>query len=989
MRQRGFYVQRNGGDGMHGAPGRHGIDGETGRNGASGNSYNPNGENGTDGRNGGDGMDGSDATNGKDAGHAKFLLKNVLYDNSGNLQKLQVTEDDSKTYYANVADNKYFLVEMNGGSGGCGGPGGNGGLGGNGGGGGNAFSEQIPNSDRKIIGHPGRGGHGGSGGSAGDGGRGGSGGRGGVIDFIARDPSYFMLIAADVLGGKAGTGGAAGAPGRGGFGGAHGYTLTQDEQRVSASNAPGFLLTSQSALHGRNGMQGRAGTNGNAGRAGSVNFVVLPPEDDTARTPSSSRVIESACCLYSPRVTHFCVTPLEDDGIFEPGDWIKISNICIGNTGDLTLPPGAILRFESPHISCRGDISLPAIGPHQHVELDDHILAQISPSLVSEDLSQPLFKDVDLQANVFLLERQFAPETTSCYVRIPVQNPIQFVELPQSIVTKRGGMCTLSFGIKNKSTFDLHYAEGHNSRISFEVNLSPDLFYVNPATHERTDRIVGTVDSIEASGQFNVSFPLGMSQEADMFSKIPFRVQLKFRERAVEEHSLHVICVPEYGYDVDYDVLLITNSSLDHQRYKMLMKLFETLYLRANIWDTDLNRGVSYHDDTGRRHRPTWVDHFKGKLILFYCPTDEMYSKMHPQDIRSHFLLDESTEDERDLTPPFTPEFLTLKGDAPVDDTHSGFIFLTPTGGTAPTAGILPPRLHMLNQLRREDDLVKTLDEDKFTETYRFSSPSEEALTKKCREYEKKHDDKYSDLFQHFCFANYDLREISRSMLGSSYSYCRSGALYRLKGIHSLSKFYQVNLSPQLAFPSSTSAVSMDSEFFNLLYTVIHALSTRKKFELLNHLSSNQSDMKFEHESLSRKVDLLHVVRTSIYGDVRKDRKYNIFCRLRFMAHLIATDSELCTKESVYSLMLILHRRLYRAKTILSYIPFSQSTNQKAVLQSILKEFLSELETTVQENEHLSFSVNILEEQASQDCKTFASEKYPVESFPQFVLRRE
>lgn len=70
------------------------------------------------------------------------------------------------------------------------------------------------------------------------------------------------------------------------------------------------------------------------------------------------RPIESSGFIYHCSIVSCEIIGEIDDGIFEPGERITVRNIVVANSGGLTLPAGAELRFHSQDASIHVDTAV-------------------------------------------------------------------------------------------------------------------------------------------------------------------------------------------------------------------------------------------------------------------------------------------------------------------------------------------------------------------------------------------------------------------------------------------------------------------------------------------------------------------------------------------------------------------------------------------------------------------------------------------------------
>lgn len=212
-------------------------------------------------------------------------------------------------------------------------PGGDGGAGGRGGDGGAGARGATGAEGTRYTGGR-RGGRGGHGGRGGAGTAGADGGPGGTIEVTvsSEDSHLLLLVEADAEGGQGGPAGENGSGGAGGPGGAGGdsYTWTETETYTDAQGNTQTRSRHRSNPSGTRGPAGRPGLSGAAfvlaGRAGARGQVQFRVGDSTF----------SSCFALSLReLSHLS---LNEDGIYEPGERVRVHGLQVQNTGGMPLP---------------------------------------------------------------------------------------------------------------------------------------------------------------------------------------------------------------------------------------------------------------------------------------------------------------------------------------------------------------------------------------------------------------------------------------------------------------------------------------------------------------------------------------------------------------------------------------------------------------------------------------------------------------------------
>lgn len=313
---------------VSGAPGQHGRDGVDGRDGRS------SGDNGSDGQHAGP------AQAGQAAGEIRLTLRrsDTAIQLGGELRLPDGTRQAIQDVVALSKVRAHREIELWA----RGGNGGHGGKGGRGGGGARGRS----GSDATRYSDGGDGGSGGDGGDGGDGSSGAAGGDGGTVSvaLAEADTALLMLLAHDTSGGSGGRAGENGIAGMGGPGGSGGssYSWSETESYTDSSGNRQTRSVSHRNSGGRDGRSGRDGRWGSAalrdGEPGAVGHFEIRVQGEAGTASYASR--------YHLRLLDFRHTGSHPDGIYEPGEVVRVSDVVVENVGGMPLPSGDEVAVE-------------------------------------------------------------------------------------------------------------------------------------------------------------------------------------------------------------------------------------------------------------------------------------------------------------------------------------------------------------------------------------------------------------------------------------------------------------------------------------------------------------------------------------------------------------------------------------------------------------------------------------------------------------------
>jgi hypothetical protein len=348
-----------------------------------------------------------------------------------------------------------------------------------------------------------------------------------------------------------------------------------------------------------------------------------------------NQLIEQSCERYNIKVLHFDIIGITDN-IFEPGELINIKNINIINTGGLTLPEGCVLTFSSPILLESKEIHLKSLKPKEEINLSDQISCRIIDRKVSEKSN--LF---DIRSTVKLLDRTF--EDSILVKKIKVEYPIVITEMESPKEIGKGEEGILKFKISNISSIsygsetthgDIEFKIIHDERIKPKENFA----------------LKGSIPLINSGDFFTKEIEFNLDKwELEFYEKVEWSIELYLRGKLIEKQFQKIKVFPSFVTpNPQDDILFITDSEMLQDEFLIYISIFEGLGLQYNVWDiSNYNgklfhfsneiKGISFDEETKKRHENTWVDKYRGKCIFYPISIPEDMKKLSSKDILSHF----------------------------------------------------------------------------------------------------------------------------------------------------------------------------------------------------------------------------------------------------------------------------------------------------------------------------------------------------------------
>lgn len=674
----------------------------------------------------------------------------------------------------------------------------------------------------------------------------------------------------------------------------------------------------------------------------------------------NNRVMFEGQKCYSAHMLSFDIEAMDDDGIYEPGETIYATNFKVHNDGDIPLPAGAVLRIaHDPHgyIFSDDQYILPEIGPRQTITIPNARLeAKINPLVLNTN--NGMKKMIPISVQIDLFERVFTESLMGS--EIPVEYPISITNVEHLKQMGRGDSCDLyiTFSNNSKNYYPLVY----------RVTTKDQLFFV-----ETEQRQITNQSHVNAESFIVHSHPLILGYCSEFYQNQEMIIELFYKDVLIQRIHKHIQAVPHFNPTItdSTDVLLITNSTFSREDFKAFSDIFQLLGLRVNFWDSDFYKGISFQDGTNLRHNITWVDSYRGKLIILCAKDESDILKLSPVDITSHFG-----------GPTSMPTIDHKQKQA------SGLLVLMPE---------IPNKEFMKTHLVDPNFSTKLpFDSDaKFCGYYKIYNPKTEDADDKCNELENEAE-KDSISRVKIIIDTLDIKQIkSDSWISWKYSYGKASMyqvplniLQTLVGFNFSDKAGYLNLGtvvdqttgeiiPNIEVASLLTK-RWESINFKLLYSIVYSLSLFSKFRILQELSK-QGD--------SEIVKLIkELIRWTIFESVKREvRLSETFPTLEAISGILEDYPELICEENVYTVV----NTLYKTTTFTywkSWIPLSFGVSQgfkkkrekiQCMIDSVDEQVRKISLQAIKDNNSKYFDVDATLFRAQEESQSPAKQSYP------------
>jgi hypothetical protein len=261
---------------------------------------------------------------------------------------------------------------------------------------------------------------------------------------------------------------------------------------------------------------------GNRSTPGSVTWSIT----------DNGRPIETSNDRFNVAVTSYLVRDENDDGIYEPGSEVIVTNVRSINNGGLTLPPGAVLQFPSTPTAISKNVCevIPQLRVHEVNEAKSSFQLYL-PEHRDATQNSSLRKTANIVSHSSLLGRVF-PESLVQHP-LQVQWPVAIAKIDATTFLGPGEVSTIMFHVENKS----NKPYGMNSALgAVEVRLRADplLRILEPADRSyivRNGVAIKQIDEIPPRSTYAFAVNVLMTPEAGvkLFEQAPWLAELHLR----------------------------------------------------------------------------------------------------------------------------------------------------------------------------------------------------------------------------------------------------------------------------------------------------------------------------------------------------------------------------------------------------------------------------------------------------------------------------
>lgn len=533
--------------------------------------------------------------------------------------------------------------------------GGNGGHGGNGGRGGSG-ARGRDGSDATRTSDGGNGGSGGDGGDGGDGSSGAAGGDGGVISVTVaeRDTALLMLLAHDCSGGDGGAAGQNGIAGIGGPGGEGGdsYSWSETERYTDSSGNSQTRSVSHRNSGGSDGRPGRDGRWGDAALAPGAPGALGRFSIQVRAEGSEGGGVTSYPSRYHLRLLDFRHTGSHPDGIYEPGEIVRVSDIVVENVGGMPLPTADEVAVElllgdwvRPERSERGEaadaaepgasgrlLCAPGLGAGERQRLEGELrfrLREYEPEEPGPALA--VREEIGHRAFIPAVKREFSgfqDEAAREAGRLVVSFPARIASVESLRALAAGEATRVVVKVHNDSAMALGARSSTGRVLRVRVTTAPGSELDDEAVALREGSaellpsagFVHDLDVLEAGASAEVEVTLAIRDGAPAYQSFTGQVALELGiwDRPSEPRRIHLqrfeVRVARRFEPSGADVLLVVNHRTGRAAVEAWEQLAARLAAKIAVWD--LSREGHFDLERSLGGDLSLAQHFAGKAMV-------------------------------------------------------------------------------------------------------------------------------------------------------------------------------------------------------------------------------------------------------------------------------------------------------------------------------------------------------------------------------------
>lgn len=404
-----------------------------------------------------------------------------------------------------------------------------------------------------------------------------------------------------------------------------GVTAAQAGESCSYENVYSTRPSARDGYDGPNGYPGNGAVYaGRAGENGRFEFIVVESNGTETRyvQPFNLQLLSYDISDIGPGGNN--------DGIFEPGEQLTISNIRVKNTARMPSPEKAdvLLSLQSSQwilTDPTDQVSIPALRGGQEVVLPNRLVVQVKRN--GFNVGSTAWQMTDTLVPVGRVTRvQRTQSGLSLPKVVTMSFPVEISSIQTVSTVGPGEFASIQWRLTNRSNRRLQGLEGVERALSVALNANGTAvrnlkFALNESNSNTT--FLRTITGLGPNESVIISGDIHFSENAEPYTAVDLQTTLGLQllgERnlsPIMSHQHRIRIAQTYQYTPDASVLLITNNRISQDQYKAWRKLFTDIGIKADIWDLSYYKGLNLAKDLGNpKSGKSLLKNYSGRTII-------------------------------------------------------------------------------------------------------------------------------------------------------------------------------------------------------------------------------------------------------------------------------------------------------------------------------------------------------------------------------------
>lgn len=339
--------------------------------------------------------------------------------------------------------------------------------------------------------------------------------------------------------------------------------------------------------------------------------------------------------IYNLSLVSFKVEPTAQNGVFEPGATIEVSDIVIKNTGLMPTPAHKRIKIRIAAGAYIGKTLqelylLSSVEPGQEMRIPGTMRFVIDESKGHQAAPYSVRERIDLSADLSRLNKRLTSFSNPRSIELAHPLELGAVEAPSSILP--GEVAKISVVVRNRSSKDI----GSKSLFAMcvrsiyaSLKLSPEashhsLGFCDPRGNRlATPRCEAEIPVVSAGGHVRISWYVSLNGAAEHRRTHQIHVALDIEKigksgelKRIEGRAIEISEGVGYQPKLSNDFLLVTNGTTTPTELNAWKSLALDLGLSFAVWDLSIYHHLFLSRPLASSSRSTLLTDWENKLIV-------------------------------------------------------------------------------------------------------------------------------------------------------------------------------------------------------------------------------------------------------------------------------------------------------------------------------------------------------------------------------------